>query len=657
MSKFVERQRIGVYVCHCGGNISDYVDVKEVVNAVKDYPGVVLAKDFIFMCSDAGQKMIEEDIKKHNLDGVVVAACSPKLHEMTFRNVVTRAGLNPFLFYHVNIREQSSWAHRDRKYSTKKAISHVLAGIEYVKLASALEKIRMKAEKSVLIIGGGIAGIRAALDLSGMGINVVLVEKEPFLGGRTARIWRTHPNGKKGVDVVRGLINELKERDNVVILTNSEVTHVEGFVGNFKVKVHVNPRYVIKNHPRMKEAIDVCPVTVPDEFNYGLTTRKAIYYPYEGAYPELPVIDPKACTRCGECVKIVGDAIDLSQKPMDLEFKVGAIVVTTGFKPYEPKPGEFGYKEYGNVITLPVFDRLLDLSEGGNKLIYNGKEINSIAFIYCVGSRQIPNGSNGKVNEYCSRYCCNATIYRASQLKRKYPHIKQYHFYRDIRTYGLNELLYLKAGEEGAVFIKYPDEEPPKVYGEDGKLIVESKDVVLGGDTVRTKVDLVVLVVGMEPYDTKKISDILSISTGKGGFLQEAHPKLRPVETLKSGIYIAGTAQAPRTISETLISASAASAKAASMLIKGEIELEPRVARVDPEKCNLSKRCVEVCPTGAISFKEYEGLGTKAWVNEAMCIGCGACTAVCPTEAIQLNTLKTTQIKRMIEAAIKGLER
>lgn len=657
MSKIVERQRIGVYICHCGGNISDYVDVKEIVNAVKDYPGVVLAKDFIFMCSDAGQKMIEEDIKNHKLDGVVVAACSPKLHEMTFRNVVARAGLNPFLFYHVNIREQSSWAHRDKTYSTRKAISHVLAGIEHVKLASALEKIRISAKKSVLIIGGGIAGIRAALDLSGMGINVILVEKSPFLGGRTSQVWRTYPEGKKGKDIIKELVRELKEQNNIIVLTNSEVVHVEGSVGNFKVKVNIKPRYVLRNHHKMKEAIDICPISVPDEFNYGLTTRKAIYYPYEGAYPELPAIDPKTCKFCGECVKIVGNAIDLNQREIQQEFNVGAIIVTTGFKPYEPKAGEFGYMEFKNVITLPVFDRLLDLSEGGNKLIYNGREINSVAFIYCVGSRQVPDNSNSKVNEYCSRYCCNATIYRASELKRRYPHIKQYHFYRDIRTYGLNELLYLKAGEDGVIFIKYPDEDPPKISGEDGKLIIESKDIILGGIKVKIKVDLVVLVVGIEPYGTKEISDILKISTGKGGFLQEAHSKLRPVETLKSGIYIAGTAQAPRTISETLVSASAAAAKTASMLIKGEIELEPRVARVNPGRCNLSKRCVEVCPSGAISFRDYEGIGNKAWVNEAMCIGCGACTAVCPTEAIQLITLKTDQIRRMIKAAIVGLER
>lgn len=654
MSKLVERQRIGVYVCHCGGNISDYVDVKKVVEAVKHYPGVVLAKDFIFMCSDAGQKMIEKDIKEFKLDGVVVAACSPKLHEMTFRNVVARAGLNPFLFYHVNIREQSSWAHRDRNYSTRKAISHVLAGVEYVKLASALEKIRVKAERSVLVIGGGIAGIRAALDLSTMGLNVVLVEKEPFLGGRTAQIWRTHPDGKRGVDVVRDLVGELKERDNVIVLTNSEVEHVEGFIGNFKVKIRVNPRYVVKQHPRMREAIEKCPVSVPDEFNYGLTNRKAIYYPYEGAYPELPAIDPINCTKCGECVKIVGDAINLDQEPVYQEINVGTIIVTTGFKPYEPEPGEFGYKELPNVITLPEFDRLMEISEAGNKLVYNGREIRSIAFIYCVGSRQLPN-NGGRVNEYCSRYCCNATIFRASELKKRYPEIKTFHFYRDIRTYGVNELLYLRAGKEGSLFIKYPDEESPRVIKENGKLIVEAKDIILGNETVRIPVDLVVLVVGIEPNDIGKLREILKISAGKGGFLQEAHPKLRPVETLKSGIYIAGTAQAPRTISETLVSASAAAAKAASMLIRGEIELEPRVARVDPERCNLSKKCVEVCPTGAISFKEYNGLGERAWVNEAMCMGCGACTAVCPTEAIQLNTLKTFQIKQMIKAAIKGL--
>lgn len=641
--------RIGVYICHCGGNISDVVDVKKVVEAVKDYPGVVVAKDFMFMCSDAGQKMIQEDIKKHKLNAVVVASCSPKLHELTFRNCVAAAGLNPYLFYHANIREHASWAHPDDpKGATEKAIRHVKAAIEYVRYAEPLEKIKIETTPKVLIVGGGIAGIRAALDLSDAGVSVFLVEREPFIGGRAPQVWKTYPDGKSGKEIVRELVDELKKRDNIVVYTNAEVKSISGYPGNFTVEIGVKPRYVIKKHDKFEEAIEKCPVEVPNEFDYGLTKRKAIYYPYDSAYPELPAIDIENCSKCGECVKICSDAIDLNQQPQTIKLKVGAVIVATGFDPYEPEEGEYGYKKYSNVITLAQFMRLLDRVDG-DKLLFNGKEIKDIAFIYCVGSRQVPTGE-GKVNEYCSRYCCNSAIYTSIQLIEKFSNLRIYHIYRDIRTYGKNELYYEEAGKKGLVFLRFTEFDPPTVVEEDGKLIVSVKDVLTRGETIEIPVDLVVLVTGMVPRQNKELESILKLPIGRDGFYQEVHPKLRPVETSLYGILIAGCCQGPKDIKETVSSASAAAAKAAPLLVKGYIELEPFVAYVDPDKCNLSKKCIEECPYGAIEIREYEGKGEKAWVNEALCRGCGACVAVCPNEAINLKGLSLTQIRSMIKA-------
>jgi len=652
MSKKKAEKKIGVYVCHCGGNISNYVDIDKIIEAVKDYPGVAVAKDFMFMCSDTGQQMIIDDIKEYGLDGIVVAACSPKLHEMTFRNTVRRGGLNEYLFYHVNIREHCSWAHtHDRELATKKAISHIITGIEYVKLASSLEKISVVAKKSVLIIGGGIAGIKAAIDLESLGFNVIIVEKTPFLGGYVPRWWTTFPNGESGREVVQKIIDELRRRKNIIIITNGEVEKVEGYIGDFEVSVRVRPRYVLRNHPRMKDAIEACPVEVPNEFDFGLTKRKAIYYPYEGAYPEIPAIDDKACTKCGKCIEILGDAVNLEQKEETYRFKVGAIIVATGFKPYEPKNGEFGYGEIPEVVTLPQLERILDsIPKDAQELVVNGRKISNICFIYCVGSRQEPKKEE-KANQYCSRYCCTSTIYTSLKIAERFPGVNIYHLYRDIRTYGSHELYYLEAQRKKMKFIKYPDNEPPQVMKKNDRLIVKVKDFILQGKEITLTPDLVVLSVGMEPNDATKIQEILKVSAGPDGFLQEAHPKLRPVDTLRAGIFIAGAIQGPKTISETLASASAAAAKVTSILIHGKVELEPNTAFVDPNLCDLSKKCMEICPSGAISIKKYPKLGERAWVNEVLCLGCGACTAVCPSEAIQLKTLTTHQIKNMIKAS------
>ncbi|MGC8606749.1 MAG: CoB--CoM heterodisulfide reductase iron-sulfur subunit A family protein [Vulcanisaeta sp.] len=647
-----DRIRIGVYVCHCGGNISDFVDVKRVVEEVRKEKDVVVAKDFMFMCSEAGQKLIEDDIRSGKVNAVVVASCSPRLHEATFRAAIARAGGNPYMYYHVDIREECSWVHEnDKEEATSKAVRQVKAAIAYLRHAEPLNRIRVNCERSVLVIGGGIAGLRAALDLAESGLTVYLVERTPFLGGNAAKIGnvKVFPYEKTAIDIVRDLIERLRRMNSVVVYTNAEVEGVSGYVGNFDVTIKVNPRYFKGkcDEYEIEELKRICPRKTRDEFSYGISERSAIMLPpFKGAFPEIPAIDMALCDKCGLCTKVC-NKIDFSQELHIIHLRVGAIIVATGFKPYKPQKGEYGYGLPG-VITL---QELVGMINRYGDVVINGKRPRSIAFIYCVGSRQ-RREEGRKVNEYCSRYCCIAALDVAVAIKELLKGVKIYHMVRDVRSYGINELLFEEVSRQGQVIVKYDiDEGEPQVLHDNGKPIVKVKDVLTEHMEIELPVDLVVLVTGMEPSDgTVDIAEKLKISRGADGFLQEVHPKLRPVETMLSGIFIAGTAQAPRGVSETLASASAAAAKAMSLVLKGYTELEPFVAFVDQDKCKGSGLCINECPYGAIVIRDNTE-GKKAWVNEALCKGCGACVAVCPSGAIQLRGLKNVQIEDMIRAA------
>ncbi|MFW6127888.1 MAG: CoB--CoM heterodisulfide reductase iron-sulfur subunit A family protein [Halobacteriota archaeon] len=640
--------RIGVYICHCGGNISDIVDVYKVVEGVQNFPNVAVAKEFMFMCSDPGQKMIEDDIKDYELDGVVVASCSPHLHETTFRKAVARGGLNPFLFEHMNIREHSAWAHKHTpEEATEKATALVKSAIAKVSEARALERIRVDMPPKILILGAGISGIRSALDLAKMGIEVHLVEKLPFVGGRVAQGSDAYPTGRMGTEIIDELVEELKnEQSNIHLYTNSEVQSVDGFIGNFEVTIKQNPRYVVSKCDNFEEAIRRCPIEVPDEFNYGMINRKAIYYPYPSAYPELPAIDMEACDKCGECVDVCGKAIDLEQQPEEKNIKVSVITFATGFNPYEPKEGEFGYKQFNNVVTLPQFERLLAL--GNEKLHYGNKEIKDVLFVYCVGSRE----RDGD-HPYCSRYCCTASINAALSATENYG-IRTYHAYRDIRTYGKYENYYENVSKNGALFLKFSEDSPPQISQEGDKLNVKVKDELTYGEEIEVPVDMVVLSVGMEPRVTDVVS-MLRVPYSADGFLQEVHPKLAPVETAIGGVLIAGACQGPKDTVEASASASATSAKSSAYLLKGYTEIDPFIIEIDHNKCIGSGECVEECPYGAIELKDVDG-EKKAFVTEAICRGCGACAAVCPTEAINLRGYRYDQLKAQIEAMFKEAE-
>lgn len=642
------KKKIGVYICHCGGNISDYVDVEEVRKEVEGEEGITLAKTTMFACADSNQKEMIEDIKNLDLDGVVVASCSPKLHLLTFRAVTERAGLNKYNYVHANIREQGSWAHSDDKAgATEKAIKLVKASIAKVRYAESLEPIKIPSQKAVAVIGGGVAGMRAAIELSDMESQVYLIEREPFTGGRIAQWDVLFISDETGKNLATRLYSELKQRDNVTILTNADVIESSGSIGDFKLKVKITPRYIREhcNEGNLQKAIEACPVEVSDPFNFNITTRKAIYHNYPGEHPHLPVIDIENCTRCGECEKVC-PSVDFSQQEEFINIHVGSVLVATGYDPYTPKDGEFGYKTIDNVVTLPQFKRLVALND--KKLVYHGKEIKQIAYIYCVGSRQ-PDGEN----KYCSRYCCTSTIHAAIHAKEKFGNIQNYHFNRGIRTYGKQEVLYAESSRKGDIYLQSYEDALPQVVKEGTQTVVKINDILTNNKAIEVDADLVVLVTGMVPRADNSIGNLFKLPKGRDKFFNEIHMKLRPVETVIDGITIAGTCQGPKNVMESVNSSLSAAAKSYSYISKGQLEMEPIVAQVDQDKCTWCGACSQACPYDAIK-KVDEGGKSYAVINNSVCKGCGMCLPVCPTDAIDLLAYSNHEIESMIDALAKN---
>ncbi|MCF6184020.1 MAG: CoB--CoM heterodisulfide reductase iron-sulfur subunit A family protein [Bacteroidales bacterium] len=635
------KTKIGVYICHCGGNISDYVDVKKVREAVKDIEGVEISLDTMFACADSSQKQISDDVAEKGLDGLVVASCSPKLHYPTFSACAERGGLNKYNYVHANIREQVSWAHSDNKEAaTEKAIKIVKAAIARVKESAALEPIEIKAQKSIAVLGAGVAGMRAAKELADLGIQVYLIEREHFTGGRVSQLDYLCGADITGKELVTHLYEKIHEHPNVTLFTGAEVIEKGGSIGNFKIKVKITPRFIKKecNPEELKKAIEVCPVEVEDDFNFNITKRKAIYKNYDSEYPQIPTIDNKNCTRCGECEKVCS-SIDFSQKEEILDLTVGSILAATGFDPYQPKDGEFGWG-IGNVVTLPQFRRIINMCD--DKLIYKGKEIKDIAYIYCVGSRQVDGD-----NKYCSRYCCTATLYTSILTHKKYKGINSYHFNRGIRTYGKQEVIYDEASRLGDIFLQSYEYDPPVVEKVNGKTNVKIEDILTGGREIEVDADLVVLVTGMEPRNDCTIGDVLKIPKGRDRFYNEIHMKLRPVETVIDGITIAGACQGPKNIMESMNSALSAAAKSYSIVNKGELALEPIIAKVDKKTCIWCGKCAEACPYDAIEMIKENGKEI-AEINASVCKGCGMCLPVCESNSIDMDGFTDVEIESMI---------
>lgn len=655
--------RIAVYVCYCGGNISDVVDCEKVAAALRSLPNVVVSRTDMSMCSDTGQAMIEQDICEHGINRVVIGACAPSLHERTFRGTVARAGLNPYLYHHVGLREQVSWVHQSNpSQATDKAIRLMMAGIAKARLLEPLESIVLDAERHALVIGGGVAGLRAAWDIARHGIHVTLIEKSPFLGGHMAQLETTFPTSESARTALHTLIKGVSVHPLITIHTGAELTEVSGYVGNFQIEITKQSRGVSQEFSHFAEAAAVCPIEIPDEFNYGLTTRKAIYRAYPGAYPDLPAIDWANCNGCGQCLDVNGAGLSLENKPTTIELNVGAFVVATGFRPYEPHQGEYGYGDYAEVITLPQMIRLLGLNETGD-LEWKGRQINNIALIHCVGSREIPGvhepHSDGQVNDYCSRICCTAVLHLANELRERYPQLNIFDIHEDIRTYGRgHEEYYTQAAANRVYFLRFHGDERPQVLpapeGDSSPLLVRVKDYLTWGQELDVPADLVVLATGILPNPVDDIINLLKISSGKDRFLLEVHPKLQPVETSVPGVLLAGTAQGPMNIQESCAAASAAAAKVAILLGKGSVTLEPFVAHVNHELCDGSGQCAEICAyEDAITLQTIQANGhtmQKAVVTPANCVGCGACVSACPNRAIDVQGWTLSQYEAMLDA-------
>jgi heterodisulfide reductase subunit A len=644
-----EKPRIGVYICDCGVNIAGVVNNPELTRYASKLKDVVLAKQYRFMCAEPGQRMIKEDIAEHNLNRIVVAACSPNMHEETFRNACREAGLNPYLFEMANIREHCSWVHmREKGHATEKAKDLVRMAVAKARLLEPQEKLRVRVKRSTLVIGGGITGIQAALDLAEQGYKVVLVERSPSLGGKMAMMDKTFPTMDCSSCILTPKMVQVERHPNIELLTYAEVREVDGYVGNFKVKIEKKPRYVTRDCTACDLCTQTCPIEVPSEFNLGLGTRKAIYVPFPQAVPLIYTIDDESCIGCGMCKNVCEpEAIDYNMEPEIIEREVGTIIVATGYETFDAaRKEEYGYGRLPNVITAFEFERLSSsFGPTGGKLLRpsDGRLAMRIGFVQCVGSRDEKVG-----NLYCSRVCCMYAIKNARIYKEKHPEAEVYIFYMDIRAFGKGYEEFYKAAQEeyGIHFIRGRPSEV--IEGDDENILVRVEDTLLG-KTLEIELDLLVLSVGMEPpRGAEELQNLLRISRGSDGFFLEAHPKLKPVDTLTEGVYLAGACQGPKDIPDAVAQGSAAAARAAIPMAKGEVEIEPLTAVVDREVCIGCRICERVCPFKAISIVER-----KALLNEALCTGCGVCAAACPTSAMQIRHFKDSQIYAMIEAALR----
>lgn len=652
--------RIGFYVCHCGTNIAALVDVVQVAQSIAVLPGVALSRDYKYMCSDPGQELILKDIQEHRLNRIVVAACSPLLHEKTFRHAVEKAGLNPFYLQMVNIREHNAWVHTDRGEATTKAIALARAAIQRVAHQKALEVKTVPINPAVLVVGGGIAGIHAALTLANGGQKVFLVEREPTIGGHMAKFDKTFPTLDCAACVLSPKMSAVGAHENITLWTYSEVVGVSGYVGNYQVKIKRKPRYILEDLcTGCRECIDACIYKEPkfrDEFNIGLGKRKPVYMPFPQAVPPVVLIDPNTCieVKTGKCKKTCleacGDrqAIDFSMKEEVVEITVGTIIVATGFKIFEAeRTPYYGYGRYPNVYNALEAERLVNTAgpTGGEIILRNGQKPKSIAIVHCVGSR------DENTNRWCSRVCCLYSL-KLAHLLHERTHANIFNFYIDIRTPGKSmEEFYNRIAEEGMNLIrgKVADIYPDPSDGSTGRLIVQAEDTLMGR-VLKVPVDMVVLAVGLEPHqDSQEVRRMFNLSCSTEGFFLERHPKLAPVSTFTDGIFLAGCCQGPKDIPDSVAQAGAAAAEAYALICKGHVEQEPNTAHILEEECSGCKSCMPLCPYSAIAYVEDL---KKARINEALCKGCGTCVASCPSGSIVQNLFSDDEIFSEIDGLL-----
>jgi heterodisulfide reductase subunit A len=649
-----EEPRIGVFVCHCGTNIAGVVDVHKVTEAALAMPGVVHATQYKFMCSDPGQGLLRDAVLTHKLNRVVVAACSPRMHEPTFRKATALAGLNPYLFEMANIREHCSWVHTDKQAATDKATDLVKMAVARARYLEPLESRFVSVEPRVLIVGGGVAGIQAALDIANSGTKVVLVERKQSIGGRMAQLDKTFPTLDCSACILTPKMVQAAQHPNIEMMTYSEVEEVKGYVGNFTVRIRRKATFV---DPKVCTAcgvcLDKCPWKADSEFEEGLAKRKAVYRLFPQAVPGIPVVDKDACKyfengKCKACEKFCEPkAFRWDDQDRIVEEKFGAIILATGYDLIDPKlPAQFGYGRFPNVITGMEFERINNATgpTGGKIVKRDGTEPEAVAILHCIGSR------DRNHCEYCSRVCCMYALKFAHLIKEK-TKATVYNFYIDMRCFGKGyEEFYHRLLEEGVKFIRgkaaYVTDQA-LTDGEAGKLVVSAEATTLG-TTVRVPVDMIILANAMVPQkDAADVARKFGIGRSPDGFFLEKHPKLEPVSTATDGVYLAGTCQAPKDIPDTVAQGAAAASVAMSLIQRGTVEVEAATAQVLEERCSGCKVCQDICPYSAIGFDIEQRL---AEINASLCKGCGTCAATCPSTAIVARHFNDQQILAQIHA-------
>jgi heterodisulfide reductase subunit A len=658
----MEEIRTGVYICHCGFNIAGVVNVEEVAKYAATLPSVVISREYRYMCSDPGQDLIKNDIKELGLNRVVVASCSPRMHEPTFRKAVEDGGLNPYLYEHANIREHCSWVHDDKKLATNKAKDLVRAAVKRVYYHEPLVIKEAPLNPNVLVVGGGIAGMQAALDIANGQNKVYLVEKDPSIGGHMIQLDRTFPTLDCSECILTPKMSDVGHHPFIELLAYSEVEEVSGSIGNFKIKVRKKARHIDESKcVGCNVCEEKCPWKTDSEFEMGLAKRKAVYIPFAQAIPHLAVVDPNLCAyiksngkKCGACIKVCeAQAITpetlLKQTDQIVEFDVGTIIVATGYDQFDPSViPQYGYGKYDNVLTGLHFERMTCAAgpTGGKILLKNGREPGSVAIVHCVGSR------DQNYHEYCSRVCCMYGL-KYAHLIKELTKADVYEFYIDMRCFGEGyEEFYKRLSEKGVNFIrgkvaKITDQ--ALTDEEKGKLIVIGEDTLLGR-IVRVSVDMVILCSALEARsDAENVARLFNINRRADGFFLERHVKLDPVATPTDGVFIAGCCEGPRDIPDTVAQAEATAAKALSLISKGTITLEAAISTVDETICHGCGRCEETCTFHAPKVTTKNGTLVSS-INETLCKGCGACAVVCPTGAISIKHFTRDEILAQVAA-------